>query len=734
MKLLLIAPADFPKPHIPDFDKIEQLSLSDNLETDIQEIKNHNADLIIIPAEKKCKESHLLGGIELLIWLRINEIYTHVVITSFYPLQTILQKTKQGFILVSKGVTFHHLPKQTTESYFAGLVDDKADKENLKGYLSAMFDIANFRHAYANVWGLKRLVEVHKNYYPTFDDSKVKNPSIENSITYKMAEFIFGIDLTEVVTDKNLNYYLNHEPNRDYSKDKGGAIQKIRDLVVKRYDKKTGQDKVVDKILLIDDQANTGWVDLLKSILPCSISLENIAIEEHETESSLKTKFLKLYNDDDYLMVILDLRLLKTEEHEHNYENLLSVKLMQKMLSDKIDNVYKYPNLKFVLFTASNQLHNMLSVLSKNEYTPHRIFIKEGFDINHTADQLYKNYLSLLECIHQTAIANFRGKPKKLESYTLEEQKRIDNFQISISDNSWQIELNKIYVNELRDYTHIVLDTNIFYLDKPLVPLSPDAKIVLCYPVFLEMRRHSEERGDTYKKFCAEYFLELYKDNVDKTSLTFEQIINIENQFNNGNSEFADSYFENVLKFYATQNTNKILFVSNDKNGKAGNTHNLSPIKAIKNWVNQSNIRNVTVATIYNGNFKIEKLTAFNKSNLRQSQNHHRGGLTNSDTTVMRTAPQEKMPVQSPQTKQGHTKPKIKWSNCVLHSNQYELKTTLNGKEVIIAVGQNFRQGFKANFEKLQKTSEEMELKFNAETKKYNIEKISEWISKAKKL
>lgn len=725
MKLLLIASKSCQVPLVPNFIGAS-ITLTNNFETDIESIKNENADLIIIPAEQSISylENHLLGGLELLVWLRIKGVYTHIVVTSFFPLQTILQRTKLGFILGSKGVSFHQLPKQTGIGYFKNLVRDKAEQDNLKSYLATMFDMVQFRHAYANIWGLKRLVEVHKKYDTTFDDLLIKSSQIENSLNYQIAEFIFGVNFSQPLTDNSIDDYINGFTKRN-GEHVMGEIQKVKQLAITRFDKSKQSNISINKILLIDDQADTGWEALLKSILPVSITLEKLEIVGSETETSLINKFSSKYKDDEYLMVILDLRLLKSEEHEHNYENLLSVKLMQQMLSKKnySQTEFHYPYLKFVLFTASNQLHNMLTVLSKNEYTPHRIFIKEGFDINQTKDQLYKNYLSLLQCINQTAIASQRGKPKKLESFVLEEQAKIQNFNSKLEDGSWQEELNQLYITHLKEYTHIILDTNIFYLEKPMLPLSPDCNIILCYPVFKEMERLKIEREETYNKFCAEYFIELYKGKVDNISIG-NKLSEIDIKFQRKEKDIADNYFVDVVEYYSQIIDSNLLFVSNDKKGKAGNNNNEAPIKAVLNKVKEKNIQNVSVATIFNGNFKLQEIVTSPNSKVIIPVQKNQFQKANSSNVPF---------ANNTSIKKTSQRPKIKWSDCLLQSNGYDLKTTLDSQDIVIRIGKAHTMGFKTHFEKLQKTLDVMELDVN-QNGGYNIYKISDWINKAKKL
>lgn len=722
MKILTIGQNNF---SIPSMDgcEIDFYIPTHDIKETIAYVLKSNAEVVIIQAEQPAPESDLYGGLELLIWLRIKGVNTHIVLVSFFSLETLMKNTKNAFILGAEGTTFCQMPFLPYSAELAELSKNLSKDDNLKTYLSSIFDIVHFRHVYANVWGLKRLVEVHKNYDSMFDESLIKTSQIETSLNYQIAVFIFGVSSTQSLIDNSIDGYINGFTKRNGERVKG-EIQKVKELAITRFDNLKQSNIPINKILLIDDKADTGWSALLKSILPTSITIEILEITDNETEITLVNKFSTKYKDDEYLMVILDLRLLKSEENEHNYENLLSVKLMQQMLSKKNYNKteFYYPFLKFVLFTASNQLHNMLAVLSKNEFTPHRIFIKEGFDINQTKDQLYKNYLSLLTCINQTATASRRGKPKKLESYVLEENAKIENFQNRMKDNSWQQELNQLYINHLKEYTHIVLDTNIFYLDKPLTPLSPDANIILCYPVFKEMERQKIERDATYNKFCAAYFVELYEDKVDKVSLA-HKLSEIDTKFHSKESDIADNYFVEVVDYYAKMVDSNVLFISNDMKGKAGNFKNEAPHKAVLNHIISKNIKNVSVATIFNCNLKIHENSASPKSKVPKPVQN-----------IIQPNSSNKPLAKNTNSGKLNQRPKVKWSECLLQSNGYEMKATLENKELVIRIGKEHRMGFKSYFEKLRFTSDEIVLLHNANESVYNIFKITDWINRARKL
>lgn len=441
--------------------------LSESLEVDVEKVRSALVDLIILPLEQSTEylSSHLFGGLEFLLWLRIKGINSHVIVLSFFSLQEVMSKTKQSFILGSKGITFVQLPFHYLDAkQIKRIVREKSEEHNLKLYLSSIFDLAQFRHAYANVWGLQQIVKVHKTLNKYFDESKIiYDGNVSGSLNYKIAEYLYGHSDHTVPPDL---FY---------------KIIQFRKNINKFSEKIQYQHK---KIIVIDDKADTGWIFFLQDVFPKCIDVISIPIGNSYDE--LQNNFISQYNDDECLMVLLDLRLRKNEENIHNYASLDSVKLMKKMLSAcNCDNHFTYKNIKFLLFTASNQIHNLLDAISIDNYSPHSIFIKEGFDINQDkkSQQAY-NYLRLINVLCSTAQAK-RKNPKRLEAYISEEQKKIDTFEVGVYCGIWQQKIKLLYEQHLNRYSHIILDTNIFADEMPLIPLCKDANIIMLYPVVI---------------------------------------------------------------------------------------------------------------------------------------------------------------------------------------------------------------------------------------------------------
>ncbi len=561
----------------------EQEATSELSETVKAQINGNNDTVIIINVNLETKDSKRQEqkGIELLIWLRIKGVMNHVVLYSFETLHELLKRNPKHLIATSKGTSFVQLPSDFKKLDLEKLGEIKAEENNLKQTLKAIFDIAQFRHSFANVWGLERLVEVDNELNTKAPKFLLKETKQQQLIDYQIAKYLF--------VEKSIGYNSSSEESELKSK-----IDEAIDAITKENSKL--QESQRNKILLIDDKANEGWLCFFKHLLP-NAHFEILPIKENIND--LIEEFKQKYKDDEFLMVILDLRLLSSEENEHDYSKLLSVQLFKKMLDERedVDNYwkFKYFNLKFLLFTASNQLKNMLDVMYRNDHTPYRIFIKEGFDINQMVFQKYKSYLNFIRCLKDTITApdRLKQKPKRLESCRDAERKKIEKFQNQLSNGTSQRQLNRL-CDKLKEYTHIILDSNIF-VDAPFIPLSPDLNTIMIYPVYKELERWTQTREETHRKFCANYILPLYENNIDKASLS-GKIEEIDEKFNSNNiAEAADGYFLEAIQYYQKYQNANVLFITNDKRAKKDNENEKSPMQQVQEWVDSCNANNVNV-------------------------------------------------------------------------------------------------------------------------------------------
>lgn len=109
------------------------------------------------------------------------------------------------------------------------------------------------------------------------------------------------------------------------------------------------------KVLLIDDQADKGWNELLAYLFS---DINNIYSDflgdgyNNRSSEEIITESIKKIQDDDIDLVILDFRLNSEDFSQYNPENITSVKLLKSI--KKIN-----PGIQVVIFSATNKVWNL---------------------------------------------------------------------------------------------------------------------------------------------------------------------------------------------------------------------------------------------------------------------------------------------------------------------------------------------------------------------------------------
>ncbi len=564
MKLLTIGQDNF---SIPNMDGCVNCCIpTDNLTDVIKYVQQSNADIIFIQTEQPAPESELYGGLDLLIWLRIKGIKTHIVLVSFFSLEDLLKNTKNAIILGAEGTTFCQMPFLPYSVELAELSKNLSKDDTLNTYLSSIFDIVHFRHAYANVWGLKRLVEVHKVFYPHFDNSQISYGDVLNSLNYNIGEFIYHR------SELNINSRIQSNitsaiDNLHYE------ISKFAEL----------------NIVFIDDKAETGWKILLESLLKIRIKTLRI---NNINEDNLIKQLEELYSEQEIDVVISDLRLYPSEDELTDYNQFKSIELLKYIFDRKVERRLVYKNVRYVLFTASNQLLNYKNVVKSNKYTPSGIFIKEGFDVNINENQQEQNYLNLINAILPAIAESYNKKGARIETIEDNEIDKIKLFQNALKSNTWTDNILKIK-QELDKYDFVFLDTNTYLNQKPLIALSGSSKVQYLYPVYKEIERIISTRESSYRVFIGDLIQKRYSQGTTKLGLSRNMIIDIDEKFVGGTGlkDLADRYFLPIIQSIKNDEINKtksILFITNDSKVD-------SPYVNVVNWVAENQISDVNV-------------------------------------------------------------------------------------------------------------------------------------------
>jgi hypothetical protein len=586
---------DFPIPNTNSY-VTEKISFDakESIEANINKFKNSvsGKDIICIVLEKPIENfplssNHPFPGLELIIWLRVHYINPPIIALSFANIGFVLKHTRFANILVSSGCTFAQLPFIDFNVIVDKAAKSNYEKNNFKYCLQTTTDIVKFKHAYANAWGLERLIQAHNEIFSKDQYTKYLNP-YANDLHYNITRFLHQTNFNS--DDSNFN-------SDDQTENLKGAIS---------YSLGNLRSKVKNKnILYIDDKAQEGWLFFLQFLLPkCIITaIDGIAISKMNNSNivalanDLFNKFVHLYKKQSIDFIISDLRLILADELETNYSQFSSMLLMRKIFDAKENGRLKYKNVRYMLFTASNQLTNYKNILYKdNKYAPNAIFVKEGIEQQNIPNQQFINYDNLLHSLYRIARNNYKNTDGGIDNGAqIKEIKQIDDFYDHLYNNTWKDKINSI-AEKLKPYTHIICDTNIYLTDKPMIPLALEhqdlkGKHILTYPVYLELVRNAENRSEDAFSHFANYFVALY-DNLDENTMKVSlSPISIRDIDQKKNIFKADSYFIEMLAHYTKEPNNKVLFITNDINIKPPETS--SPYLEVEKYIKENKLTNL---------------------------------------------------------------------------------------------------------------------------------------------
>jgi hypothetical protein len=537
---------------------------------DIENILNIKPALIILPYyEQIYFHNEIFGVWEILIWLRIQNIMSHVCVVGNFSIESLFRYEKRAVMLSSRGVSYMQLPESLNQEKINKKIADEADPENVRSIMSMLLDIQHMRHVYANIWGLERLVQVHKKYY-NFDwtpsEEYIKK---EKSLDYQMAKYVF------VKEDEN-NETQDNTTLHD--------LIQLKNLL---------KNKPKLTILLIDDKAELGWESVIKSLInqlhSAPVILSMPIGNYHE---DLMEKFLQIHSIHKVDIIISDLRLYSEEESEIDYNCFKSIRLMKKIYNTTYKRHLVYRRVRYIMFTASNQLMNYKNVI-RSKYAPSGIFVKEGFDHIINSRQQEENYRNLINALTNAIRENSRKSPDKaggkVDSSGEDESQKFAYVDAIINHKVDYAVLNEICTC-LDKYDHVLIDTNIFYDDKPFIALCSSNKIRCFYPVYFEMDRIAGGREASYRSYMADKACLRYQNKIFKEGLTPLQIKEIDIGIKDGVDGLADRYFLPAIKKMHQNNANlKIIFITNDTIKED------SPLKAVSNWIADNQISNITV-------------------------------------------------------------------------------------------------------------------------------------------
>lgn len=560
------------KEQILNYESIIHYNAKESLEEIIEAIADINPDLIVLALDEKFNFSEIgerISGHQLLVWLRIKYISTPILALGEKKIEEYLGK-QESLIFGAKDTHIYCSGEKPNEEQLFAIPINEKETDYKKFLLAYIGENSQLRHTFANIWGLRQLKIAY------------------NECCYKESDLRFDFRLDDTLKyGLQYNVFEYYYNNEDDINNKDEIIQQARNL---KYLNLKNNKEI--NIVFIDDKAESGWLEFLQNIMDSNVTIHSLKIDEETTEAKLFLQLEKIQkklikNNIKIDFIISDLRLLKKEDNVKDYSLLESVKLMRTIYRTSSFNKTHY-----MLFTASNQVMNFKNAFHEHKFTPTEIYIKQSFDSAFTSDYKFTNLLELLRSLNKLcnlSIKNkFRGKEYSFGNLSEEDSEVINNFVEKIKNRSFIDECCKLNA-EFKDYTHIIVDTNIF-IDSPFFSYYNN-KVVCPYPVFKELEKQSDSRGAGKLQFFSSYFM----DNFDRNKVTKEGLN--PSQIENINSEIAsiidaDQYFVDIVTEFSKKPNARILLLSNDvkKDG---------PISRISAWINKDRITNVDAGTLY---------------------------------------------------------------------------------------------------------------------------------------
>jgi len=363
----------------PRIDFAERKDANDYHNFVVALFENYEIGKLIIPIRLgKANLDHFSGlilGLHIRLTSEINnKRFIPLIFIGEEDLETVLLSTQNnpynpGYLLTTKGCVYLTDISKANNYVLAesGVVNYERDVLNhLKlNYL----DIESGKHSLSNIWGALRLNDVLRlDAIPT------------NSDSYKKTRELYF---------KYLRSYYTYD-NKSYI-----------DLMPLNCNDK--------KILLIDDESNKGWFEILRTILKGS-NLESINFQDRSFEDAYMESQLKVKNND-WDLILLDLRLNPETEDLPN-----QIMKPEEYSGFKLLQIIKEYNegIPVIVLTASNKAWNMKKLLDAKA---DGYYIKESPEFNFSPKITKENYDNLkneiIKCFKLSFLKNVFQVQKK---------------------------------------------------------------------------------------------------------------------------------------------------------------------------------------------------------------------------------------------------------------------------------------------------------------------------------
>jgi len=382
----------------------------------------------------------------------------HCVFYSFSQ-STKLLKNPKNCIILSQGTTFVQAPFDLKKLNIPDMACDKAQLDKLRYYAKIDFELPDERHNWANWWGVKVLLDIHRLIIPN-TSFQYPQKIIQK---FKILETWQSIYLY----DANLN-------KEKINDDLLNAIHEYRSIIASKK----------PKILHIDDEWDNGWAEIFVHILyedsnsnVPRISMRsqdinkpflNYIIDNIPVFRSLKindTTKISKRNLDEFLddlilkiekilektldinIILLDLRLLDEIGPAINVETLSGALLLNKLRK-------KFKAIPVIVTTASNKVWSLEGVIRLGI---EGYWTKQGMDEQRSFEESANNYARLLELVVKAIDDQYIFLQKLEESI----------IKIKVNDSWWwqeqKWENNDITSARKKEIIHILEDSLILY-------------------------------------------------------------------------------------------------------------------------------------------------------------------------------------------------------------------------------------------------------------------------------
>jgi CheY-like chemotaxis protein len=224
-------------------------------------------------------------------------------------------------------------------------------------------------HSIANIWGLYRLAEV-----ANLDTNKLDGlKQYKNQLNHIYMKWLLFTN------------QIGQIPTQEITRNEKHYTENLRSpKIVGKINIGSGLPQTVTKALLIDDEAFSGWTQVLEQVLSIPIhAITDLAV----AESTL--------NADDYDLIFLDMRFGEDDHQNHDITTYGGYKLLQQIRSN-----FNHRNFttSVVVITATNKAWNIASMI---ENGADAFYIKEHPNFANDIEFSSKNYQNLLKAVRK---------------------------------------------------------------------------------------------------------------------------------------------------------------------------------------------------------------------------------------------------------------------------------------------------------------------------------------------